>query len=114
MFLIATVCISIKLSNEEAENPFCLNKYSDTEVIDLKYEEIEKYDYHFKCSTLYFEMVVNEKLTKKEIISLLVSIGLDLNKYKDCFTHFQIDSESLDKTMYATINLKTNEVSYIE
>ena len=112
MFLIAIICVSVKISNENVDNPFCFNKYDKDAKIELEYDEIEDYTYYFKCSTLYIEMVVTEDLTKLQITSLLLSIGNDLNKY-DCFTHLQIDSDSLEKTLYATINLKTNEVSYV-
>ena len=49
---------------------------------------------------------------KNEILSLLASIGKQLKDY-ECFTHFEIFSDSLDKPIYATINLKSQEVSYV-
>ncbi len=111
LFTLATLCVSYKLSKENVTNPFCFNKY-DNEVIQLNYPEIKKYDYYFECSTLYIQLEVDAALSKEQILSLLLSIGNDLKEYK-CFTHFCIDSEQFNKTMYATINLKTNEMSYV-
>ena len=109
--LLSTGIISLKLSKEDASNPFCENKYSN-EKIELNYKEIIKYEYKFDCSTMYFDLFVDEKLSKDEILSLLLSIGKQLKDY-ECFTHFEIFSDSLAKPIYASINLKKQEVSYV-
>ncbi len=109
--ILAVSIVSIKMSYENVSNPFCFNKY-ENEKIQFNYNEIKKYEYHFQCSTLYVTMEVDEQLSKEEIVSLLLSISQDLKEY-DCFTHFEIKSASLVKSMYATINLKTNEISYV-
>ncbi len=111
LFGVAILCVSIKLSKENVANPFCLNQY-ENENLQFNYQEIKNYDYYFQCSTLYIELEVDESLTKEQILSLIVSIGNDLKEY-NCFTHFQVDSNSLNKSLYATINLKTNEMSYV-
>ena len=111
LFAISFLCLSIKLGNENVENPFCLSSLKD-EKITLNYEEIIDYQYYFSCSTLYFIIDVEKDLSKEDIISLLILIGQDLKDY-ECFTHFEVKSESLAKTFYATIDLKTFEVSYV-
>ena len=109
--LLATGIVSLKFSKEDTSNPFCNSKYIDDEVI-LNYKEIIKYNYKYDCSTMYFDLFVDEKLSKDEILSLLLSIGKQLKDY-ECFTHFEIFSDSLAKPMYASINLKKQEVSYV-
>ena len=109
--LLSTGIVSLKVSKEDNSNPFCSNKYLN-EDIKLDYKEIKKYEYKFNCSTMYFDLFVDDSLSKNEILSLLASIGKQLKDY-ECFTHFEIFSDSLDKPMYATINLKTLEVSYV-
>lgn len=108
-FLIATILVSFKLANENVSNPFCLNKYEDVNVT-LEYQEIVEYDYYFECSTLYFDLTLKDDLKQNQIISLLVSIGQQIQDL-DCFTHFQILVNQ--KIMYATVDLKTLEVHYV-
>lgn len=111
LILLSTGIISLKVSKEDNSNPFCSNKYLN-EDIKLEYKEIKRYEYRYDCSTMYFDLFVDESLNIKEILSLLVSIGKQLKDY-ECFTHFEIFSDSLDKPIYATINLKTQEISYV-
>ena len=109
--LLSTGIIALKISKEDASNPFCANKYNN-EKIELNYKEIVSYKYKYDCSTMYFNLFVDDSLNKQEILTLLISIGKQLKDY-DCFTHFEIFSDSLDKPIYATINLKSQEVSYV-
>ena len=111
LFAISFLCLSIKLGNENVENPFCLSSLKD-EKITLNYEEIIDYQYYFSCSTLYFIIDVEKDLSKADIISLLILIGQDLTDY-ECFTHFDVNSARLTKTSYATIKLKTFKESYV-
>lgn len=107
----SVLIISFKISKERINNPFCQNKYENVNIV-LDYEEIKKYEFNYDCSTMYFVIYVDESLTIDEIKSLLLTIGLDLSEY-DTFTHFEIHSDSLRKTIYAVINLKTNELSIV-
>lgn len=111
LFIVSFLIITFKISKENIKNPFCKNLL-DNEVIILNHEEIKKYEYKYDCSTLYFIIEVDESLNKEMISSLLLSIGKELKEY-DCFTHFEIHSASLSKTIYAVINLKTNELSIV-
>ena len=105
------IIVSYKISSEETINPYCLNLYQD-EVISLEYEEIIEYTYKFDCSTLYFDIKVIDNINKNEIISLLLMIANDINKY-ECFTHFTVINNSLNNPLYASIDLKTMQVSYV-
>ena len=53
-------------------------------------------------------LFIDDSLSKNEILSLLASIGKQLKDY-ECFTHFEIFSDSLGKPMYASINLKKQD-----
>ena len=111
IFIISVLIISFKISKERVSNPYCQNKYTNENVV-LEYKEIIKYELSYDCSTMYFIIYVNDNLSIDEIKSLLLSIGQELCDY-DCFTHFEIHSDSLRKTIYATIDLKTNELSIV-
>ena len=102
------IIISYKISSEETINPYCLNLYQD-EDISLEYEEIIEYTYKFDCSTLYFDIKVIDNINKNEIISLLLMIANDINKY-ECFTHFTVINNTLINPLYASIDLKTMQV----
>ena len=105
------IIISYKISAEETINPYCLNLYQD-EVITLEYEEIIEYTYKFDCSTLYFEIKVIDNINEKEIISLLLMIANDIDKY-ECFNHFSVINNTINNPLYASIDLKTMQVSYV-
>ena len=111
LILIAMIIVSYKISLEETNNPYCLNVYQD-EVISLEYEEIIEYTYKFECSTLYFDIKVIDNIDKNEIISLLIMIANDISEY-ECFTHFTIINNTLNNPLYASIDLKTMQVSYV-
>ncbi len=110
--IVATLIVSFKLSKENVDNPFCLNNYDESQPINLEYQEILNYDYHYQCSTLYFEIIVIDNLNKNQTISLLISIGQQLKDY-NCFTHFQVEGVGLEKVLYATIDLQTQELNYV-
>lgn len=99
---ISILIISIKISNEKPDNPYCDNLYNN-EKINLLYDEIISYEYRYDCSTMFFEIVVDDKLERKDIVSLLMTITLDLSEY-DCFIHYQVTNNMLDKPIYASVD----------
>lgn len=111
LFLVSLLIISLKLSNENSRNPFCNNYYINEKVI-LEYDQIIKYEYKFDCSTMYFNLLVDERLSKEEIIGLLVQINSDLSNY-ECYKHFEITSNSLKKPIYASIDKIKKELSIL-
>lgn len=111
LFFISILIISYQLSKEKTINPFCKNNYDNKEIV-LNYNQIKEYDYRFDCSTMYFYIKVDESLNKEEIKSLLLSIGNDLKEY-DFYTHFEITSDSLNTTIYASLDLKNQKLSIL-
>ena len=109
LLFFSTAIVSYKISKEEVVNPFCNNKYQDINI-NLEYKEIDECSYKFVCSTLYVYMDVNKSLTKEEILSLLLSISIDLSL--DCYIHYEVNSDSLEKTLYASYNNNHKELSY--
>lgn len=110
LIMISIGIISFKMTKENKSNPFCKNKYENINL-NFDYKEILNCEYYYECSTLYVILKVDKTLSKEDTISLLLSIADDLNEL-DCFTHFEVQSETLPY-LYATINLKTKEISYI-
>lgn len=100
------------MSNERTYNPFCKNNFNDEIKISINYQQIEEYEYLYDCSTLYFYIKVDKNMEKKDIEALLLSIGNDLKNY-DFYTHFEIISDSLTKTIYASIDLKNQKLSIV-
>lgn len=110
LLFISLVLVSYRISKEKVVNPFCNNKYENINI-NLEYKEINEYSYKFSCSTLYVYMNVNQSLTKEEILSLLLSISIDLSL--DCYIHYEVNSDSLDKNLYASYNNNYKELSYV-
>ena len=110
-------------SNEEEGNPVHTGtkKILDKLGIDcslkrarqIKKSDYEKFDYiigmdRFNKSNLY-RFFNGDKDNK---ISLLLSIGNDLKEY-DFYTHFEITSDSLNTTIYASLDLKKKKLSIL-
>ena len=111
LLLISMILVSFKLVNEKTINPYCENKY-ENEIITLEYKEIKQYKYKFECNTLNFNIEVVDYINKQEVLSLLLSIGKQI-QYLDCYTHFEVTSDSFEKAIYASIDLSDLSLSYI-
>ena len=110
LIAFSTILVSYRISKESNINPFCNNKY-ENETINLNYIEIIDYSYKFSCSTLYINLIVDDSMNKQEILSLLLSISIELSY--DCYIHYQVDSNTLEKTLYASYNSKYKQLSYV-
>ena len=111
IILFSIVLVSYKISKEKVNNPYCICNYEE-ETIILDYNEIINYQYMFECSTLYFTMEVIPSLNKHEILSLLLTIANEIKHY-ECFTHFEVNSQTLEKTLYVSIDLNDLSISYV-